>query len=84
MVNTYASLQLHQQRMHGAGIATVAVAVAATASGAESGGNESLDVVGGKERLNCTFCSKTFVTKGHLKVGILIRFSLFPCLTTLL
>lgn len=50
-VNTYASLQLHQRRMHGAERAAAAAARAAQA----------------KPTFQCDQCSKSFGTKGHLK-----------------
>ncbi len=64
-VNTYASLQLHQKRLHGA---VTAAAAAATSEAASAGEELPAD---GKERLfHCQLCSKSFVTKGHLKVGL--------------
>ena len=67
-VNTYASLQLHQQRMHG-----IARVPAKDKGDALSAGEDSQaeDEEALRDRLfHCSLCSKSFVTKGHLKEHI--------------
>ena len=71
-VNTYASLQLHQQRMHGmARVPPLLKEKGKEESQAEEdsqgeGGEEALPKVQGR-LFHCSLCSKSFVTKGHLK-----------------